>query len=157
MTIRVSTRYHVVGVMVMIRHFEKEEVKQNYGDSVFISRPHTRQLATSAGNYHMDRNRALVRDDSDRCVEIILHYSRLGICVAQIRVIAHSQTPNTYTDLRLGTDASRFYFGQLLKAVKHCHSKGVCHRDIQVNPRVYAGWSLHSGLRNVAEDINMHG
>jgi len=33
---------------------------------------------------------------------------------------------------RLGNDTARFYFDQLLQAVKHCHSRGVCHRDIQV-------------------------
>eukprot|EP00903_Cladosiphon_okamuranus_P017332 g15969.t1 len=32
---------------------------------------------------------------------------------------------------RLSQIAARFYLGQLLDAVQHCHARGVCHRDIQ--------------------------
>eukprot|EP00904_Undaria_pinnatifida_P007786 jgi/Undpi1/4137/HiC_scaffold_16.g07504.m1 len=33
---------------------------------------------------------------------------------------------------RISEGVARHYFGQLLSAVEHCHSRGVCHRDIKV-------------------------
>lgn len=39
--------------------------------------------------------------------------------------------PSSRPTYRLGDDLARRYFGQLLDAIEHCHSRGVCHRDIK--------------------------
>lgn len=34
-------------------------------------------------------------------------------------------------DTRFDEPTARFYFRQLIKGVKYCHSQGVCHRDLK--------------------------
>ena len=34
---------------------------------------------------------------------------------------------------RLSDEVARRYFGELLSAIGHCHSRGVCHRDVKVS------------------------